>query len=70
MTTRHLGDRITDFVERYYDETGMPPTIRQIQSALDISSTSVVAYWVRKMADDGRLVKIDGISRGIMPNLN
>ena len=35
---------ILDFISRFLDENDYPPTIRDIQQELGISSTSVVDY--------------------------
>ena len=49
---RHI---ILAFWRDYTDRTGLPPTIRQATTALDLSSTSVCNYWLLKLVEDGAL---------------
>ena len=36
--------QILEFVQEFYSQNGIPPTVRDIQKACQISSTSVVDY--------------------------
>lgn len=48
-------------------EAGAPsPTIREICNAVGISSTSVVAYHLNRLARDGEVRRIPSISRGLI----
>ncbi len=58
-------DRIRHFVARFIDLHGYGPTVREIAAACDISSTSVVSYNLRRLAQLGHLSVDDGISRGV-----
>src|SRR6187431_1944537 len=53
------------FIERFLDENDYPPTIRDIQSELDISSTSVVDYNLKALEARGLIRRNSKISRGI-----
>ena len=46
---------ITAYVAGYHDREGLSPTYREIQAALDLSSSSVAGYWVRVAVDLGYL---------------
>ena len=56
---------ILHFIERFLDENDYPPTIRDIQTELDISSTSVVDYNLKALESRGLIRRNSKISRGI-----
>jgi repressor LexA len=56
---------ILQFIERFLDENDYPPTIRDIQTELDISSTSVVDYNLKALETRGLIRRNSKISRGI-----
>ncbi len=56
---------IIDFVHRFWSDTGYPPTVRDIVSGCDISSTSVVDYNLDILEREGYIRRHSGISRGI-----
>src|SRR5918998_3058412 len=56
---------ILEFIERFLDENDYPPTIRDIQSELGISSTSVVDYNLKALEARGLIRRNSKISRGI-----
>jgi SOS-response transcriptional repressor LexA len=59
-------ERIYAFLLDYGQEHQPSPTIREIQAACHISSTSVVNYHLGILETDGRIVRaVDGQSRGI-----
>jgi len=56
--------RVFDFVKQRVED-GIPPSIREICSALDIASTSTAARYVNSLVDQGFLEKVDGCNRAI-----
>ncbi len=56
---------ILQFIETFLDENEYPPTIRDIQRDLDISSTSVVDYNLKALETRGLIRRNSKISRGI-----
>jgi repressor LexA len=48
---------ILDFMQNYIDETGYPPSIREICKAVDIKSTSTVHTYLNRMDKDGFIHK-------------
>ena len=54
-----------DFIQEFYAENGIPPTVRDIQKACNISSTSVVDYNLRILDRDGYLNRRPDVARGI-----
>ncbi len=57
--------KILDFIQDFISESGIPPTIRDIQKACDVSSTSVVDYNLHKLRQAGYLNRRPDVARGI-----
>ncbi len=57
--------RILDFIQTFIEDNGLPPTVRDIQKACEISSTSVVDYNLRLLDRDGYLNRRPDVARGI-----
>ncbi len=57
--------RILGFIEKHLDRKGYPPTVRDIQRGLGISSTSVVDYHLDILAREGYISCTPKVSRGI-----
>ena len=57
--------RILDFIREFIEEHDYPPSIRQIQQACDISSTSVVDYNLRILEREGHIRRDREVSRAI-----
>ncbi len=57
--------RILEFINEFIQENGIPPTVRDIQRACDVSSTSVVDYNLRLLERDGYLNRRPDVARGI-----
>jgi repressor LexA len=65
---RELSDKqqhINEFIDRFIDDRGYPPTIRDIQAGCKISSTSVVDYNLDILEREGRIRRHAEVSRGI-----
>jgi repressor LexA len=58
-------ERILAHIRQFIDDFGYPPTIRQIQTALGISSTSVVDYNLNILERQGHLRRDPDTSRGL-----
>jgi len=56
---------ILQFIGEFVEERGYPPTVRDIQNACDISSTSVVDYNLNILQREGHIRRSPEISRGI-----
>ena len=63
LSSRQQG--ILEFVGRFISDNGLPPTVRDIQMACRISSTSVVDYNLRLLQRDGYLNRRPDVARGI-----
>ncbi|MDO8568617.1 MAG: transcriptional repressor LexA [Dehalococcoidales bacterium] len=57
--------RIIDFIRRFLADQGYPPTVRDIQAACGISSTSVVDYNLNVLEKEGYIRRHHDVSRGI-----
>ena len=58
-------ERIINFVTAFLEDMGYPPTVRDIAAGCGISSTSVVAYHLKKLEEAGYIHRHSDISRGI-----
>jgi len=56
---------ILEFIQRFWKEQGYPPSIRDIVSGCNISSTSVVDYNLRILEKKGYIRRHREVSRGI-----
>ncbi len=57
--------RILEFLVRYQEEYGRPPSIREICAEVGITSTSVVNYDLDQLEQRGYLVRDGRVSRGL-----
>ena len=57
--------KILKFIQRFTATHGYPPTIREIGKEVGISSTSVVSYNLKKLAQEGYLDRQTEVSRGL-----
>jgi repressor LexA len=57
--------RILNFIRKFLDSRGYPPTVRDIVTGCGISSTSVVAYNLARLESAGYIRRHADISRGI-----
>ena len=62
---RAIQERMLRFIGDFLQENGLPPTVRDIQHACEISSTSVVDYNLRLLQRDGYLRRRPDMARGI-----
>lgn len=58
-------EKILHYIEDFFLKNGYWPAIRDIQTDLNISSTSVVAYNLRALQDKGKINRQGKVSRGI-----
>lgn len=65
MALSPRSQQIFRIIGEHFDQHGIPPTIRDIQEAGQISSTSVVAHHLKALARDGQINWTPGKSRSI-----
>lgn len=66
--SKTLSDRqkkILEVLNRFQKQNGYPPSIREICEKADISSTSVVNYYLDQLEEMGYLERDGRVSRGI-----
>jgi repressor LexA len=66
--SKGLGERhqkILDFIQEYQSKHKHPPSIREIGEDCDISSTSVVNYYLDQLEKSGNIERDRKISRGL-----
>ena len=57
--------RVLDVLERYTDQHGYPPSIREMCSRANISSTSVANYYLDRLEEQGYIERDRRVSRGV-----
>lgn len=57
--------RILEVLDRFQNQYGYPPSIREICEKTDISSTSVVNYYLDQLEDMGYIERDRRVSRGV-----
>ncbi|MBI2917135.1 MAG: repressor LexA [Chloroflexi bacterium] len=57
--------RIMEYLQRFLEDKGYPPSIRDIQGACQLSSTSVVEYHLRALERQGQIRRDPDVSRGV-----
>lgn len=55
-----------DFIAQHYESTGIAPSIREIGTACDISSTSVVEYNLKRLEEMDYIERNREVARGIV----
>ena len=66
--SKGIGERhqkILEFIQKYQREYKHPPSIREIGENCDISSTSVVNYYLDQLEKSGYIERDRKISRGL-----
>jgi repressor LexA len=57
--------RVLNFIQSYLEQSGYPPTVREIGDAVGIKSTSLVTYYLDRLEEKGHITRDRSISRGI-----
>ena len=63
LSQRHKN--ILSCIQQWQEEKGYPPSIREIGLETDISSTSVVNYYLNQLEEMGYIQRESNVSRGI-----
>ena len=64
-TLSERQERILAYIRDFMDDHQYPPTVRDIQTGCDVSSTSVVDYNLKKLQQMGYLKRQREVSRGL-----
>jgi len=62
---KHINNEIMDYLRRFIDQNGYPPSLREIAKGMSISSTSIVWYHLRQLEESGAIERTQGRSRAI-----
>ncbi len=57
--------KVYDFIKQFAQQNGFPPSIRDICTALNISSTATVSYYVNKLDEMGYIKKLKNKNRAM-----
>lgn len=57
--------RVREFIAQYLEAHGFAPSVREIEGAVGLKSTSAVLYHLRALEEEGELRREPYISRGI-----
>ena len=63
LSKRH--QKILKFLEKFQDENGYSPSIREIGESIDVQSTSLVDYYLKQLEEKGYISREQHISRSI-----
>lgn len=66
--TKSLPERqqkVFEFIKDYLGENGYPPTVREIGKGVGVDSTSLVSYYLRRLAEQGYISREAAASRAI-----
>ena len=61
-------DEVLDFINRYIEENGFPPTVRDICGELNIKSTATAHSYLNRLKETGLLNKADRKKRAVTLN--
>lgn len=59
------AERVYQIIVEYIDRYGMSPTVREIQTAAEFPSTSMVNYHLKGLAREGRIIRHPWKARAI-----
>ncbi len=58
-------EQLLNFIKEYVDENGFPPTVREMCHAINVSSTSTIAYYLSKLENNGDIKKNPNKNRAL-----
>ena len=59
-------EKVLQFVKRYQNENGFPPSVREISATLSIKSTATVHYYLKKLEENGSISRNANKNRAIV----
>ena len=65
MLSQRKLDEVLAFINRYTDENGFPPTVRDMCRALGIKSTATAYDYINRLQEQGHLAKAEGKKRAV-----
>lgn len=58
-------EELLNFIKKYVDDNGYPPTVREMCRAVKVNSTSTIAYHLAKLEDSGSIKKNPNKNRAL-----
>ena len=65
MLSQRKLDEVLAFINRYTDENGFPPTVRDMCRELGIKSTATAYDYINRLKEQGHLEKAEGKKRAV-----
>ena len=65
MNNNKNTEKIFNFIVKFKNEKGFIPSVREIGSAIGLSSTSTIAYYLNKLEQDGKIKRSGNKNRAI-----
>lgn len=59
-------EKIYNYILKFIDENGFPPSVREIAAEFDIKSTSTVQYYMDKLKTSGQISHADNKKRAVV----
>ena len=60
------SSEVLNFIKQYKRQRGVAPSYREIGQAVDLASTSNVGYHLNQLEIHNYIVRLKGVSRGIL----
>jgi len=57
--------QLIEYIKKYVDENNYPPTVREMCKAVNVKSTSTIAYYLSKLENDGLIRKSANKNRAL-----
>jgi repressor LexA len=58
-------EELLNFIKKYVDDNGYPPTVREMCRAVKVNSTSTIAYHLARLEDEGSIKKNPNKNRAL-----
>lgn len=66
MSRRYNKEQeLLDYIRVFQDKNGFPPSVREMCEAINVSSTSTIAYYLTKLENNGLIRKTQNKNRAI-----
>ena len=59
---------VYEFIEKFVDEKGYSPTVRDIMRGLGYKSTSTIQYYIKRLEDEGKIRRTENRNRTLTVN--
>ncbi|MBQ3047694.1 MAG: transcriptional repressor LexA [Clostridia bacterium] len=63
--TEETLNKVLRVIKMYLNEKGFPPSVRELQKEMDVSSTSTIQYYLDKLEENGQIKRAGNKNRAI-----